>query len=156
MLAPAEMSIIIETSTFGPARAVTAEHVTAHRLSEEGGTPVKADQGRTAQFIPDGFLCVLLSFDGSGRGDPEGGAKYLLLQLVEDADWRPWTMTAFCFPSVSWPGARGGRRLYDAACVARLELVVTLRELGLGLPEVRRVLAGQASSAARCWPSWRP
>jgi DNA-binding transcriptional MerR regulator len=37
--------------------------------------------------------------------------------------------------------------LYDAACVARLELVVTLRELGLGLPEVRRVLAGQASVA---------
>ena len=36
----------------------------------------------------------------------------------------------------------GGRRLYDAACVARLELVVTLRELGLGLPDVRRVLDG--------------
>lgn len=41
----------------------------------------------------------------------------------------------------------GGRRLYDAACVARLELITTLRELGLGLPEVRRVLAGQASVA---------
>jgi DNA-binding transcriptional MerR regulator len=38
----------------------------------------------------------------------------------------------------------GGRRLYDAACVARLELIITLRELGLGLPDVRRVLAGQA------------
>ena len=47
------------------------------------------------------------------------------------------------------PAARtgGGRRLYDAACVARLELVVTLRELGLGLPDVRRVLDGQASIA---------
>jgi DNA-binding transcriptional MerR regulator len=41
----------------------------------------------------------------------------------------------------------GGRRLYDAACVARLELIVTLRELGLGLPEVRRVLAGRAAVA---------
>jgi len=41
----------------------------------------------------------------------------------------------------------GGRRLYDAAGVAQLELIVTLRELGLGLPEVRRVLAGQASVA---------
>ncbi len=40
-----------------------------------------------------------------------------------------------------------GRRLYDTACVARLELVVTLRELGLGLPDVRRVLDGQASIA---------
>jgi DNA-binding transcriptional MerR regulator len=32
-----------------------------------------------------------------------------------------------------------GRRLYDAHCLARLELVATLRELGLGLAEVRRV-----------------
>jgi DNA-binding transcriptional MerR regulator len=47
------------------------------------------------------------------------------------------------------PAARtgGGRRLYDAACVARLELVVTLRELGLGLADVRRVLDGQVSIA---------
>ena len=47
------------------------------------------------------------------------------------------------------PAARtgGGRRLYDAGCVARLELVVTLRELGLGLADVRRVLDGQASIA---------
>jgi DNA-binding transcriptional MerR regulator len=47
------------------------------------------------------------------------------------------------------PAARagGGRRLYDAACMARLELVVTLRELGLGLPDVRRVLDGQVSIA---------
>jgi hypothetical protein len=52
---------------------------------------------------------ILLSAGGSGCGDRGGGAKYLLLQLVEDADWRPWTMTAFCFPSVSWPGARGCR-----------------------------------------------
>jgi DNA-binding transcriptional MerR regulator len=47
------------------------------------------------------------------------------------------------------PAARteGGRRLYDAACAARLELVATLRELGLGLADVRRVLDGQASIA---------
>jgi len=47
------------------------------------------------------------------------------------------------------PAARtgGGRRLYDAACVARLELIVTLRELGLGLADMRRVLGGQASIA---------
>ena len=47
------------------------------------------------------------------------------------------------------PAARtgGGRRVYDATCVARLELVVTLRELGLGLPDVRRVLDGQVSVA---------
>ena len=40
-----------------------------------------------------------------------------------------------------------GRRLYDATCVAQVELVATLRELGLGLADVRRVLAGQASIA---------
>jgi DNA-binding transcriptional MerR regulator len=45
------------------------------------------------------------------------------------------------------PAARtaSGRRLYDAAGVARLELVATLRELGLSLAAVRRVLAGQVS-----------
>jgi DNA-binding transcriptional MerR regulator len=37
----------------------------------------------------------------------------------------------------------GGYRLYDAASVARLELIRTLRELGLGLDDVRRVLAGE-------------
>ncbi|MGW4561822.1 helix-turn-helix domain-containing protein [Streptomyces sp. NPDC004561] len=41
----------------------------------------------------------------------------------------------------------GGYRLYDAACVARLELIRTLRELGLGLDDVRRVLAGERTVA---------
>jgi len=41
----------------------------------------------------------------------------------------------------------GGRRLYDAAGLARLELVTTLRDLGLSLPDVRRVLDGPASIA---------
>ena len=47
------------------------------------------------------------------------------------------------------PAARtaSGRRLYDTACVARLELVATLRDLGLGLADVRRVLDGQVSIA---------
>jgi DNA-binding transcriptional MerR regulator len=41
----------------------------------------------------------------------------------------------------------GGYRLYDAACVARVELVRTLRELGLGLDDVRRVLEGRSTIA---------
>ena len=41
----------------------------------------------------------------------------------------------------------GGYRLYDAASVARLELIRTLRELGLGLTDVRRVLAGETTVA---------
>jgi DNA-binding transcriptional MerR regulator len=40
-----------------------------------------------------------------------------------------------------------GYRLYDAACVARVELVRTLRELGLGLDDVRRVLDGRSTVA---------
>jgi DNA-binding transcriptional MerR regulator len=41
------------------------------------------------------------------------------------------------------PPARsgGGYRLYDAPAVARLDLVRTLRELGLGLPAIRELLA---------------
>ena len=47
------------------------------------------------------------------------------------------------------PAGRSGRdhRRYDAAAVARLELVATLRGLGLGLAEVRRVLDRQATVA---------
>ncbi|MEV5612103.1 MerR family transcriptional regulator [Streptomyces sp. NPDC052225] len=42
----------------------------------------------------------------------------------------------------------GGYRLYDAGAVARLELIRTLRELGLGLDDVRKVVAGDADVAA--------
>ncbi|MEU1185292.1 MerR family transcriptional regulator [Streptomyces sp. NPDC005820] len=41
----------------------------------------------------------------------------------------------------------GGYRLYDAGSAARLELIRTLRELGLGLADVRRVLAGERTVA---------
>jgi DNA-binding transcriptional MerR regulator len=43
--------------------------------------------------------------------------------------------------------SHGGYRLYDAECVARLELVRTLRELGLSLDDVRRVLAREITVA---------
>ncbi|GAB4057151.1 MerR family transcriptional regulator [Catellatospora paridis] len=39
----------------------------------------------------------------------------------------------------------GGYRLYDVAAVAWLDLVRTLRELGLGLEAIQRLLAGQAT-----------
>ncbi|GAA3866802.1 MerR family transcriptional regulator [Streptomyces sedi] len=38
-----------------------------------------------------------------------------------------------------------GHRLYDVEAVARLELVRTLRELGAGLEEIRRLLAGRTT-----------
>ena len=42
----------------------------------------------------------------------------------------------------------GGYRLYDAESVARLELIRTLRELGLGLDDVRQVASGEKDVAA--------
>ncbi|MFF0718297.1 MerR family transcriptional regulator [Micromonospora sp. NPDC003816] len=45
-------------------------------------------------------------------------------------------------PSASTPA---GHRLYDVSAIARLELVRTLRELGAGLDEIRRVLVGEAT-----------
>ncbi|MFI5657609.1 MerR family transcriptional regulator [Streptomyces sp. NPDC051684] len=39
--------------------------------------------------------------------------------------------------------SEGGYRLYDAESVARLELIHTLRELGLGLDDVRKILSGE-------------
>jgi DNA-binding transcriptional MerR regulator len=57
---------------------------------------------------------------------------------------RFWSDAGVLFPAAR---AEGGRRLYDAACADQAELVSTLRGLGLGLADVRRVLAGQASIA---------
>jgi DNA-binding transcriptional MerR regulator len=42
----------------------------------------------------------------------------------------------------------GGYRLYDAESVARLELIRTLRELGLGLDDVRKVVSGEKDIAS--------
>ena len=45
------------------------------------------------------------------------------------------------------PTARstGGYRLYDATAVARLDLVRSLRELGIGLDDVRRIVDRQST-----------
>ncbi|MCX5439743.1 MULTISPECIES: MerR family transcriptional regulator [unclassified Streptomyces] len=42
----------------------------------------------------------------------------------------------------------GGYRLYDAQSLARLELIRTLRELGLGLDDVRSVVDGESDIAS--------
>ncbi|WEO95198.1 MerR family transcriptional regulator [Streptomyces sp. FXJ1.172] len=57
---------------------------------------------------------------------------------------RYWSDEGVLTPVTRSPG---GYRLYDSAGVARLELIRTLRELGLGLTDVRRVLAGERSVA---------
>jgi DNA-binding transcriptional MerR regulator len=45
------------------------------------------------------------------------------------------------------PPTPAGYRLDDGATAARLELARTLRELGLGLDDVRRMLANEATVA---------
>ncbi|MYR17037.1 MerR family transcriptional regulator, partial [Streptomyces sp. SID6137] len=57
---------------------------------------------------------------------------------------RYWSDEGVLTPVTRSPG---GYRLYDAQGVARLELIRTLRELGLGLDDVRQVLAGERTVA---------
>ncbi|MDN3262093.1 MerR family transcriptional regulator [Streptomyces sp. CSDS2] len=57
---------------------------------------------------------------------------------------RYWSDEGVLTPVTRSPG---GYRLYDAGSAARLELIRTLRELGLGLDEVRPVLAGERTVA---------
>ncbi|MCD9880636.1 MerR family transcriptional regulator [Streptomyces guryensis] len=57
---------------------------------------------------------------------------------------RYWSDEGVLTPVTRSPG---GYRLYDAASAARLELIRTLRELGLGLDDVRRVLDGERTVA---------
>ncbi|WP_458245761.1 MerR family transcriptional regulator [Streptomyces sp. MAI_2237] len=57
---------------------------------------------------------------------------------------RYWSDEGVLTPVTRSPG---GYRLYDARSAARLELIRTLRELGLGLEDVRRVLAGERTVA---------
>ena len=53
---------------------------------------------------------------------------------------RYWSDEGVLHPVTRSPG---GYRLYDAESVARLELIRTLRELGLGLADVRQVVSGE-------------
>ncbi|MFD7133303.1 MerR family transcriptional regulator [Streptomyces sp. NPDC059894] len=57
---------------------------------------------------------------------------------------RYWSDEGVLTPVTRSPG---GYRLYDAGAAARLELIRTLRELGLGLDHVRAVLAGETTVA---------
>jgi DNA-binding transcriptional MerR regulator len=59
------------------------------------------------------------------------------------------TIRFWCDADVLAPTGRSanGYRRYDAAAVARLDLVRTLRELGLSLAEIRAVLRGRTSVA---------
>jgi DNA-binding transcriptional MerR regulator len=81
--------------------------------------------------------------------DDECGALLTIGQLAARTGLAVRTVRFWSDAGVISPAERsaGGYRLYDAASVARLELVATLRELGVGLDEVRRILAKEVTVA---------
>lgn len=80
----------------------------------------------------------------------DGEAELLTIgQLARHTGLSPRTIRFWSDAGVVPPAARsvGGYRLYDAPAVARLELVRTLRELGLGLGPIERILRDQGTLA---------
>ncbi|MGW0771598.1 helix-turn-helix domain-containing protein [Streptomyces sp. NPDC002676] len=79
----------------------------------------------------------------------DGTALFTIGELARATGLTVRTIRYWSDEGVLTPVGRsaGGYRLYDAACAARLELIRTLRELGLGLEDVRRVLAGERTVA---------
>jgi DNA-binding transcriptional MerR regulator len=79
----------------------------------------------------------------------DGTGLFTIGELARSAGLSVRTIRYWSDEGALPPVARsaGGYRLYDAESVARLQLIVTLRELGLGLNDVRRVLAGETTVA---------
>ncbi|MFI6735127.1 MerR family transcriptional regulator [Nonomuraea sp. NPDC050451] len=67
---------------------------------------------------------------------------YTIGQLAQRTGLHPRTIRFWSDSGIVPPARRsdGGYRLYDAEAVARLDLVRTLRELGLGLDAVQQIL----------------
>ncbi len=84
-----------------------------------------------------------------GVVDDDGSLRLTIGQLASRTGLAVRTIRYWSDIGAVPPAGRtsGGHRLYDAESVARLELVATLRELGLGLDEVARVLAREATVA---------
>lgn len=77
----------------------------------------------------------------------DGTDRYTIGQLARRTGLRSRTIRFWSDIGVIPPVGRsaGGYRLYDAAAVGRLDLVRTLRELGLSLDAVRKVLDRQST-----------
>jgi DNA-binding transcriptional MerR regulator len=109
-------------------------------------------QGR-CRFLQVALLRGLKSPVGGGRRlcfvDDDGSLLLTIGQLASRTGLAVRTIRYWSDSGAVPPAGRssGGHRLYDAESVARLELVATLRELGLGLDEVARVLAREATVA---------
>ncbi|MDX2933498.1 MerR family transcriptional regulator [Streptomyces ipomoeae] len=93
----------------------------------------------------------MLRFPGGHPPDPpkNGTGLFTIGQLARACGLSVRTIRYWSDEGILHPVTRstGGYRLYDAEAVARLELIRTLRELGLGLDQVRKVLAGEETVA---------
>ncbi|MER5911517.1 MerR family transcriptional regulator [Streptomyces sp. NPDC001982] len=93
----------------------------------------------------------MLRYPGGHPPDPPYDSTRLLTigELARATGLTVRTIRYWSDEGVLTPVARstGGYRLYDAESAARLELIRTLRELGLGLDDVRKVLAGETTVA---------
>ncbi|WP_369233142.1 MerR family transcriptional regulator [Streptomyces sp. R21] len=93
----------------------------------------------------------MLHHPGGDPPDPpyDGTALFTIGELARATGLTVRTIRYWSDEGVLSPVTRstGGYRLYDAESAARLELIRTLRELGLGLADVRRVLDGERTVA---------
>ncbi|MGH3394099.1 MAG: MerR family transcriptional regulator [Streptosporangiaceae bacterium] len=79
----------------------------------------------------------------------ESAESYTIGQAADRVGVSARTIRFWCDSGVLAPVGRsaGGYRRYGAADIARLDLVRTLRDLGLGLGDIREVLGGRKSVA---------
>ena len=93
----------------------------------------------------------MLRTPGGDPPDPpyDGTGLFTIGELARATGLTVRTIRYWSDEGVLTPVTRstGGYRLYDAESAARLELIRTLRELGLGLADVRKVLDGERTVA---------
>ncbi|MGH3245383.1 MAG: MerR family transcriptional regulator [Trebonia sp.] len=79
----------------------------------------------------------------------ESAELYTIGQAARRVGVPARTIRFWCDSGILPPAMRsaGGYRRYDAAALAQLDLVRTLRDLGLGLDDIREVLGGRKSVA---------
>ncbi|WP_433871031.1 MerR family transcriptional regulator [Saccharopolyspora sp. CA-218241] len=79
----------------------------------------------------------------------DDGTRYTIGELARRTGLSVKTIRFYADRGIVPPTDRtpAGYRLYDVSAIRRLELVRTLRELGAGLAEVRRVLGSETSVA---------
>jgi hypothetical protein len=103
------MAISIEPSAFGPVKAVAAEHVVAHWLSEQGGSPTLYGGRRKGHDVTDGEQLIdakLLVPASASEAKREGCTRKLRHDLWKAFDPDRTTQVMLVeFPS-DWTGQR--------------------------------------------------